>query len=878
MPNADQSERFSAIRAISIGAVLLVVGAFWIIVQELLLSAGSLTSNSPPVGAVGLFLGVLSIVLLLQLVKTRWHLGRKELLIIYCMLVTFLPLASQGLWHRFVGIMVDTRTSWFRMPVPAHMVPRGPELLTNRGFADGLAGWEGKAATTRITLPDGSVTDCAVLDNKGKKGATCNLIRMIPRQAEDGSDRFVPGQKFVIDTTYRRVDFTQESFFSVSTSIDGRRWQQLWSLGYESSGWMGYPVIDFDRSVSDAFEIPHGTTEGLWVRWQLAGTGQLLVDRVSIHSNEAAFQLLEGSSEISAEYAERIERDDRARLQYRPPSSWGLTRWLYDLQGYTPWGQWAKPLASWGLLWVAMFAAMFALAAILFRQWSDREKLTFPLTIFPLLLTEPDAERRGFVPRLLRSRALWIGVGTALAVYSLNGLHFYNANVPGIPLEADLAPLLNRPPWTALTSDGRGFVVRVILLGIGVAFFMDLQMAFNLWFFYLVCKLWYLIPFYQGNLAKPSWPGGPGYAAGLMHLQGIGAAIGIVLITLWLGRRLLLAVFRKALTGDTSIDDSAEPMPYRLAVGLLMVSVILLGVWGEVAGAGWLFGVLGMGLMLVFAVMASRVRAECAAPGMWLVPAMPVLLLVVTGTIFRFGMLPMTYFVLVGSFMCVGYFLMTMPAIMETFQIAKTAGIGRKAVGAALVIGFVVAVTSGGYVLLDWGYARGLSTMRGSVKDETVLWRWRVENGVVRGSIERRADLEQRAGAGEQLGGPDAKALAELRALPTVAPAAKVVGIGAAITCALAAARLTLMKFPFHPIGYAMATTQVMSYFWFSILIAWLIRLVGLRLGGVRLIRNQLQPYMIGLIVGSVGAVLVWDVVGIVKIANGYTGQIYVTW
>ena len=111
MPTTGQSERFSAVRAISIGAVLLVVGSFWIIVQELLLNAGSLSSSSPPVGAVGLFLAVLSIALLLQLLKARWNLGRKELLIIYCMLVTSLPLASQGLWHRFVGVIVDVETA-----------------------------------------------------------------------------------------------------------------------------------------------------------------------------------------------------------------------------------------------------------------------------------------------------------------------------------------------------------------------------------------------------------------------------------------------------------------------------------------------------------------------------------------------------------------------------------------------------------------------------------------------------------------------------------------------------------------------------------------------------------------------------------------------
>ncbi len=49
-------------------------------------------------------------------------------------------------------------------------------------------------------------------------------------------------------------------------------------------------------------------------------------------------------------------------------------------------------------------------------------------------------------------------------------------------------------------------------------------------------------------------------------------------------------------------------------------------------------------------------------------------------------------------------------------------------------------------------------------------------------------------------------------------------------------------------------------------------------MGGVRMIRNQLQPYMIGLILGSVAAVLLWDAVAIYKVARGYTGQIYVTW
>ena len=108
--SAYTTKPFSAVRAICIGSVLLVVGAFWVVVQEILLNAGNISANAPPVGAVGLFLGVLTIAVLLGIIRRRWALDRRELLLIYCMLITFFPLASQGLWQRFVGTMISART------------------------------------------------------------------------------------------------------------------------------------------------------------------------------------------------------------------------------------------------------------------------------------------------------------------------------------------------------------------------------------------------------------------------------------------------------------------------------------------------------------------------------------------------------------------------------------------------------------------------------------------------------------------------------------------------------------------------------------------------------------------------------------------------
>ena len=113
-------------------------------------------------------------------------------------------------------------------------------------------------------------------------------------------------------------------------------------------------------------------------------------------SNEGVVRLMEGSEQIDAAHYDGVPRDGRSRLLARPSGFWARVR--YSLSGYIPWRMWWRPLASWGLLWVAMFLAMYAAGALLFRQWSEHEKLTFPLTVLPLALTEPDEGGTGYLP------------------------------------------------------------------------------------------------------------------------------------------------------------------------------------------------------------------------------------------------------------------------------------------------------------------------------------------------------------------------------------------------------------------------------------------------------------------------------------------------
>ena len=51
-----------------------------------------------------------------------------------------------------------------------------------------------------------------------------------------------------------------------------------------------------------------------------------------------------------------------------------------------PWSDWIGPLAWWFLFALLLWAAYFSLTAVLYRQWSERERLIFPIVHLPFEL------------------------------------------------------------------------------------------------------------------------------------------------------------------------------------------------------------------------------------------------------------------------------------------------------------------------------------------------------------------------------------------------------------------------------------------------------------------------------------------------------------
>jgi hypothetical protein len=95
-------------------------------------------------------------------------------------------------------------------------------------------------------------------------------------------------------------------------------------------------------------------------------------------------------------------------------------------------------------------------------------------------------------------------------------------------------------------------------------------------------------------------------------------------------------------------------------------------------------------------------------------------------------------------------------------------------------------------------------------------------------------------------------------------------GAGFTFASVLLLARTRLAWWPFHPIGYAISGSWSMNLVWMPLLIAWIIKGILLRYGGVRLYRAAL-PFFLGIILGQCIAGSLWHLAGMLLDVHPYS-------
>ena len=80
---------------------------------------------------------------------------------------------------------------------------------------------------------------------------------------------------------------------------------------------------------------------------------------------------------------------------------------------------------GWAILLFILMGMMLAMNIIIRRQWTENEKLVYPLIQLPLAMTAPDSDSKFY-----RNRMMWMGFGLAAAITTINGLHVLIPSVP----------------------------------------------------------------------------------------------------------------------------------------------------------------------------------------------------------------------------------------------------------------------------------------------------------------------------------------------------------------------------------------------------------------------------------------------------------------
>ena len=465
---------------------------------------------------------------------------------------------------------------------------------------------------------------------------------------------------------------------------------------------------------------------------------------------------------------------------------------------------WLPAILIWTGFVVVLLWTMQCVNVLIRKQWTDNERLTYPLTKIPLEITDaqPFGRGRSSVP-LTKSRLFWLGFFVAAAMDTMNSLNYYYPAIPAILASnvTDMGQSFPTKPWHAVGWTPLTYYPFMVGLGL----LMPLDFLFSSWFFYIFWKLQAVL------VVANAWDGDPRmpYA----NYQAMGAYLLFFVGTLWISRHYFGHVVARALGRASEVDDADEPMRYRWAFIGLAGGLVGLVAFAVVLGLAWWLAVLFFLLYLALALAITRMRAELGTPVHDLHFTGPDWAL--TDVLGTQGMAPgglaafSLFFWFNRAYRC-----HPMPFQLEAFKMAEQTGARREMRGWfwALLLAGGFGMLCAFWALLHADYAYGLKWSDTSGWDRYAGW----------------------------LKAPK----------PANTSAALAIVVGFLFAAFLQAMRVRFFWWPFHPLAYAVSGSWEMNLLWLPLFIAWLTKVLLLRYGGMRTYSGAL-PFFYGLILGQ---------------------------
>ena len=487
--------------------------------------------------------------------------------------------------------------------------------------------------------------------------------------------------------------------------------------------------------------------------------------------------------------------------------------------GAVPWEAWLLPLVWWGVFALALFLTMVCVMVILRRQWVEHERLSYPMVQLPLAMIEDDAAGSRLKP-LFRNWLMWAGFALPFTLGSINALHNYYEILPTVSLTVPTIRLFG-----GMSSIG----MSVSSMMVGFSYFVPRNIAGGLVFYHLVSRaqlgIWRYIGW--GGKEAVMGPYSQYTDPGIIH-QAMGASIVLVLGTLFIGRKHLGAVLRKALYNDPDVDDSDEIISYRAAVTGTLSGLAVMGVWLWQTGIAPPLVVMLLFAAFVIFITVSRLVAQGGVASMYPPTNAPDFVVSKIGSslLGTKGVAGLA----ISYAWSVDTLILMMSACANGLKLLSEVDVARhrRLFGAlvAVIVGTLIA-SVGTVLYLAYGY--------GAINLSSFYFN-NVSQYPYNFMFKALADPT----------GPNWASWLHT-------------GIGGGVMALLMAAQHHFMWWPFHPLGYPVSCV-FSSGMWFSVFIAWMLKSAIMKYGGPPLFR-RMRPLFLGLILGEASVGGFWVVV-----------------
>ena len=475
--------------------------------------------------------------------------------------------------------------------------------------------------------------------------------------------------------------------------------------------------------------------------------------------------------------------------------------------GRFPWRQWLTPISRW-LVFIALFyLAIFFMCAILRRQWVERERLQFPLARVPLEFTEGSAGG-GLLPRLFSNRMFRAGLIAAVAFRLVRDLPLFFGRRYGWQFVFPFADILRETSLENLYIGN----VSIWWMAIGFAYLVPADVSLSVWFFYLFGRV---------ELQTCAWLGsdlhyGASYGK-FMQWQLAGSYLVFTAGALFIARRHLGAVFKKAVGLGRGISDSEEPVSYRLSFWGFLICMVGCVAWFSRYGMKvWVAVVMFLTMMCMMLVQA-RIVAQSGLylfESTWMAPY--VMQGLGFGHVFS-GKGAVVVWMQYGIMMF-GNHATLAPSAIHSFRISEVFDRRRRLLLPALFVALIVAIAATSFTYLHDAYSMGALNF----SDQ-----WGT-TGAPEWMFASAHRTMERAGV-----------VSRAQWTPF--------GVGIVLTGVVMFLRARFYWWPIHPIGLVTIASYAVDNIWLPFFLGWLVKVSLMKLGSGRMVR-QARFFFIGLI------------------------------